>query len=167
MKISKGTVPVDELIADVQNAITDANVSGRAPTDLRVRSAQLTLNVVASGGGGGKVDFRVPVIGMKLSFGGKVTRTDTHTIDVTLVPPPPDEYEVRGGPVAQVLVEAIGTIRRIMREAGSGPQRLILDTSSVELSFAVTDEGTISLGFEGELRDEVTHTIRLELGPAQ
>ena len=73
------------------------------------------------------------------------------------------EPDVRDG---TVLVEAIATVRRIMRSAATGAERLVLGTSSVEMSFAVSRDGTISLGVEGELRGQITHTITVELGPA-
>jgi hypothetical protein len=38
-----------------------------------------------------------------------------------------------------------------------------LSAGVIDLSFAVTQTGSISLGFDGELTDEVTHTLRLEL----
>ncbi|MEV0719798.1 trypco2 family protein [Asanoa sp. NPDC050611] len=167
MKTDQGTVPAEELVAEIQNAVKTANVSGHTARDLVVRSAQITLNVVAASAGGGKIDFRVPVIGLKLSIGATLARTDTHTITVTLVPPDPDEHEVRTGEVSRVLVEAIETLRRIISTAAGGPQRLVMDSGSVELTFAVTEEGTISLGVDGELRDELTHTIKLEFGPVQ
>lgn len=165
MKTVQGTVPAEELVTEIQNAIKRANVNGHASRDLVVRSAQLTLNVIAATSGGGKIDFRVPVIGLRLSIGAKVARTDTHTITVTLVPPDPDEHEVRTGEVSHVLVEAIETIRRIINAAAAGPERMLMDSSSVELTFAVTEEGTISLGVDGELRDELTHTVKLEFAP--
>jgi len=38
-----------------------------------------------------------------------------------------------------------------------------LAASTVDISFVVTETGTISLGVEGELASEVTHTLRLGL----
>jgi hypothetical protein len=35
--------------------------------------------------------------------------------------------------------------------------------TTVEPAFAITQDGTISLVIEGELRDEITHTMRLSL----
>jgi hypothetical protein len=165
LRIEAGTVPVEDLVDEVQRAVKEANVGSGGPGDLRVTSVQLVLNVVAATSGGGQLDFRIPVIGMRLRVGAKVSRADTHTIDVTLVPPADDEHEVRGGDVARVLVEAIATIRAVMRRAATGEERFDLETASVQLSFVLTDEGTISFGVDGELRDEVTHTITLTLGP--
>jgi hypothetical protein len=69
---------------------------------------------------GGGLDFRVPVIGMKLLVGGKVTSKDTHTIDITLVPPERRATrQVRGGDVEDVLVNAIATVRAVVAEAAA------------------------------------------------
>jgi hypothetical protein len=43
----------------------------------------------------------------------------------------------------------------------------VLTDSSVELSFCITDEGDISLGVDGSLSNELTHTLTLNLKPAQ
>jgi hypothetical protein len=119
--------------------------------------------VVASNTAGGRLDFRVPVIGMKLRLGAAVTRKDTHTIDMTLVPK--EERPVRGGDIEEVLVSAIETIRRVVASAAAGRDPWVLSESTIDISFAVTETGTISLGAEGELASEVTQTLRLGLGP--
>jgi hypothetical protein len=35
---------------------------------------------------GGGLDFRVPVIGMKVKVGGAVSRQNTHVVELTLIP---------------------------------------------------------------------------------
>jgi hypothetical protein len=35
----------------------------------------------------------------------------------------------------------------------------------IDISFAITATGTITLGIDGELSDEITHTLRLRLTP--
>ena len=88
MKVTDEGVPVDTLISVVKDSIKQAGVSRTSQTrDLQVASVQLILEVVASKTAGGGLDFRVPFIGMKLRLGAKVTKKDTHTIDITLVPP--------------------------------------------------------------------------------
>jgi hypothetical protein len=73
---------------------------------------------IGSKAAGGRLDFRVPFIGMKLGIGGKVTKKDTHTIDITLVPPEDrDTRQVRDGETEEVLVNAITTIRDVMAKA--------------------------------------------------
>ena len=101
---------------------------------------------------------------MKLSLGAKVTRKDTHTIDITLVPPEePATRQVRGGHVEEVLVGAIATVRDVMRSAAEGDDPWALLASTVDISFAITQTGNIALGVEGELANELTHTLRLGL----
>jgi Trypsin-co-occurring domain 2 len=165
MEITSQGVPVEELVTAVKDSIKQAGVSSSSDTrDLQVRSVQLTLHVVAIASAGGRLDFRVPFIGMKLSVGTKVTRQDTHTIEMTLVPPD-RTFAVRGD-VEQALVDAINTIRRTMAAAAGGDDPFVLSEGTVEIAFAVTREGSISLGVTGDLSSEVTHTLRLGLEPA-
>jgi Trypsin-co-occurring domain 2 len=160
-------VPVDTLIKVVKDSIQRAGVSRTSHThDLRVASFKLILDVVASKTAGGGLDFCVPYIGMKLSIGAKVTKKDTHTIDITLVPPEDrDTRQVRGGEVEDVLVNAIATIRDVMTMAAEGDDPWVLSSGTIDVSFAITQTGTISLGVNGELANELTHTLRIELVP--
>jgi hypothetical protein len=169
VKVTADGVPVDELISVVKNSVKRGGVSRTSDsTDLRVGSVQLILEVVATRSAGGSLRFRVPFIGMDLGFGVKVTKQDTHTIDVTLVPPgqPADgSREIRGGDVEDVLVEAIAAIRETMASAALGDDPWLLSEGSVNISFAVTETGSISLGADGELGRELTHTLHLGLVP--
>lgn len=167
MKVSDDGVAVDSLIGVVKNSIRRAGVSGTSRTsDLRVAKVQLILNVVAAKAAGGRLDFRVPFIGMKLRVGTKVTRQDTHTIDITLMPPGERATrQVRGGDIEQVLVDAIETIRKVTAQASAGDDPWVLSESAIDISFAITRNGSISLGIDGELSDDVTHTLRLGLAP--
>jgi len=167
VKVTDAGVPVDTLISAVKDSVKRAGVSRTSQTsDLQVASVQLILDVVASKTVGGRLDFRVPFIGMKLSVGTKVTKKDTHTIDITLVPPKDqDTRQVRGGDVEDVLVNAIATIRNVMTKAGEGEDRWVLSAGNIDLSFAITQTGTITLGVDGELAGELTHTLRLGLAP--
>jgi hypothetical protein len=167
MKVTDEGVPVDSLITVVKDSIKRAGVSRTSQTrDLQVASVQLILNVVASKTAGGGLDFRVPFIGMKLRIGAKVTKKDTHTIDITLVPPEErDTRQVRGGDVEDVLVNAIATIRDVMTKAAEGDDPWLLSESIIDITFAITQTGTISLGVDGELANELTHTLRLGLAP--
>ena len=167
MKVTDQGIPVDTLISVVKDSIKQAGVSNTSRArDLKVASVQLILEVVASKGAGGGLTLCVPFIGMKLSIGGKVTKKDTHTIDITLVPPAEQAArQVRGGEVQDILVDAITTIRDVMRSAAGGDDPWILSTSTVDISFAITQTGTISLGVDGELANELTHTLRLGLAP--
>ena len=167
MKVTDAGVPVDALISVVKDSVKQAGVSRTSKTrDLQVTSVQLILEVVASETAGGGLDFRVPFIGMKLSLGAKVTKKDTHTIDVILVPPEERATrQVRGGDVEDVLVNAIATIRDVMTKAAEGDDPWVLSAGTIDISFAITQTGTISLGVDGELANELTHTLRLGLAP--
>jgi Trypsin-co-occurring domain 2 len=122
MKVTDQGIPVDTLISVVKDSIKQAGVSDTSRArDLKVASVHLILEVVASKGAGGGLTLCVPFIGMKLSIGGKVTKKDTHTIDITLVPPAERAArQVRGGEVQDILVDAITTIRDVMRSAAGG-----------------------------------------------
>ena len=169
MNVPDQGVPVDILITVIKDSIKQAGVSRTSQTrDLQVASVQLILDVVASKTAGGGVDFRVPFIGMKLSLGAKVTKKDTHTIDITLVPPEErDTRQVRGAEdVQEILVDAIATIRDVMTKAAEGDDPWFLSAGTIDISFAITQTGTITLGINGELADELTHTLRLGLASA-
>jgi Trypsin-co-occurring domain 2 len=169
LRVTDSGVAVEALISVVKDSVKRAGVSHTSQnSDLCVASVRLILEVVASKTAGGGLDFRVPFIGMKLSIGTKVTKKDTHTIDMTLVPPAEkDTRLVRGGDVENVLVNAVATIREVMARAAEGDDPWILSTGAIDISFAITQTGTITLGVEGELADEITHTLRLGLAPGQ
>jgi Trypsin-co-occurring domain 2 len=168
MNVDDYSVPIDELVAAVKEAIRAANISATdTGRDLRVATIDLSLKAVATRKAGGGLDFRVPVLGWKVKVGADHTRQSTHTIDISLVPRPAGkQFEVRGGDVEETLVDAITTIRAAITAAGAGDDPFVLDKGTIELAFAVTDKGTISVGVEGELTDEVTNTLQLGLRPA-
>lgn len=165
MQVSENGVAIPELIETVKEAIKAANVSNTdLDRDLRVGSVRLTLNAVATGSLGGSVDFRIPFIGMQVKVGKKLTKQDTHTIEMSLVPPDlRDREELRDADLGSVFVEAINTIRAAVASAATGDDPFVLTESSVNISFAVTEEGTISLGVDGGLSNEVTHTLAVAL----
>ena len=169
MKVTDTGVPVDALVSVVKEAVKRANVSRTSEAaDLRVASVQLVLKAVASKSAGGKLNFCVPFIGMKLSAGVKVSVKDTHTIDIGLVPPEGRaDRQVREGDVEDVLVRAISTIRDVMTKAAEGEDPWVLSSGKVDISFAITKTGSISLGVDGELADELTHTLCISLTPTQ
>lgn len=169
MKVSDDGVSVDALISVVKNSIKRAAVSRTSQRrDLQVASVKLTLYVVAGKTAGGGLDFRVPFIGMKLRVGAKVTKKDTHTIDITLMPPEDGETrQVRGEEVEDALVNAIATIREVMAKAAEGDDPWVLSTGTIDISFAITQTGTVTLGVDGELANELTQTLSLELAPAR
>jgi hypothetical protein len=168
MKITDQGVPLDVLIGVVKASVRRAGVSRASqPADLRVASVQLILDVVASSASGGRLEFRVPFIGMQLKLGATVAKKDTHTVDITLVPPEDTGREVRGAEdVEDALVDAIATIRAVTIQAAAGDDPWILSDGIIDIAFAITQTGTISLGVDGELSGELTNTLRLRLAPS-
>lgn len=169
MKVTDEGVPVETLISVVKDSIKISGISRTSQDrDLQVASVQLILDVVAAKTAGGGLDFRVPFIGMKFRVGGNVTSKDTHTIEITLVPPERRATrQVRGGDVEDVLVNAIATVRAVVAEAAAGDDPWVLSASTIDIRFAITETGTISLGVDGELTNEVTQTLRLGLVPSR
>jgi NTP-dependent ternary system trypsin peptidase co-occuring protein len=160
-------LPAGELIDTIKKAISAASVSAADPgRDLAVTSVYLKLNTVATVTAGGGLDFRVPFIGMAVKIGASVTREQTQILEMTLVPEPVPGFETRGLAVESALAEAIATVRAVVARAAGGEDPFVLRDSVVELSFGVKKDGSISLGAEGELAGEVTHVMRLALGPA-
>jgi Trypsin-co-occurring domain 2 len=167
VKVTDAGVPVQVLITMVKEAVKRAGVSSSSSQgDLRVESVQLVLQALASKTAGGQLDFRIPFIGMRLQAGTKVTGQDTHTIDMTLKPPDQPARKVRSANVEDALVDAIVTIRSAMAYASAGDDPWILSIGTVDISFGVTRTGSISVGANGELANEITHTLRLRLMPA-
>jgi hypothetical protein len=165
--VTEDGVPIPELLETIKQAIKTANVSSTEPDrDLRVGSVQLSLNAVAIRSLGGGLDFRIPFIGMQVKLGSKLTKQDTHRIDINLIPPDlGSRPELREDDLESALVDAINTIRVAVASAATGDDPFILTKSSVDISFAVTAEGSISLGVDGALTNELTHTLTLDLIP--
>jgi hypothetical protein len=163
MEVTEDGASIDDVVEAVKEAIKIAGISRtNNDRDLRVDSVQLILKTIASETAGGGVDFRIPFLGMNLKVGSSVTTQDTHALDITLVPPDGrPRPELRDADVAAVLADSVNTIRTIVAEAAGGDDPFELKTSSVELNFAVTRNGSITLGFNGELNGQVSHTLRV------
>lgn len=168
MKVTEDGVPVKDVIAAVKLAIKEANVSTTdAGRDLRVDSVRLVLRALATRTAGGGLSFTVPFIGMPVRLGTKVTKSDTHEIEINLAPPGPEaDHEVREAAMDLALLDAIETIRAVVASSTQGDDPFVLNDAKITLSFAVTAEGDISIGVDGSMSDEVTHTLVLALLPA-
>jgi len=167
VNVTDDGVPVEDLVAAVKRAVMESNMSATAAgRDLRVTSVRLTLHALATATAGGSLNFRLPFIGMKLRIGRTVSRRDTHVIEMTLVPPDlAQQHELRYGTVDAVLVDAITMIRRVTASARTGDDPFHLLEGSVRLEFAITADGSVSLGLDGALREEVTHTLLVTVAP--
>ena len=68
--------------------------------------------------------------------------------------------------VAELVNKIADANAAAMASAAEGDDPWVLASGVVELEFAVQRNGRISLGAEGELANEVTHTLRLTLLPS-
>lgn len=168
MKVTEDGIPVQDVIAAVKLAIKEANVSATDEgRDLRVASVKLILHALATRTLGGGLSFTVPFIGMPVRLGTKVTKSDTHEIEINLIPPGQDaEHEIREASLDLALVDAIETVRTVVASTSGGDDPFALNDAKITLSFAVTADGDISIGIDGSMTDEVTHTLVLALVPA-
>jgi hypothetical protein len=168
VKVTAEGVPVQDVIAAVKLAIKEASVSATDESrDLRVDSVKLVLHALATRTIGGGLSFTIPFIGMSARVGAKVTKSDTHEIEVNLIPPGQNaEHEVREASLDLVLVDAIETVRAVVASTANGDDPFALNDAKITLSFAVTGNGDISIGMDGSMTDEVTHTLILTLIPA-
>jgi hypothetical protein len=168
MRVTDDGVPVQDLIETVKQAIKAANVSRTTDDrDLQVGSVRLILHAIATRSYGGGLNFQIPLIGTEVKLGGKLSRQNTHEIEISLVPPTPEKRpELRDGDLGDVLVEAIETIRATLVAAANGDDPFILKDSKITIIFGVTTEGNISIGVNGGLNNELTQTLTLSLVPA-
>jgi hypothetical protein len=168
VKVTEDGVPVQDVIAAVKLAIKEANISATDEgRDLQVASVKLTLHALATRTIGGGLSFTVPFIGMPVRLGTKVTKSDTHEIEVNLTPPGQEAgHEVRDALLDVALVDAIETVRAVVASTAGGDDPFTLDDSKITLSFALTADGDISIGIDASMSDEVTHTLVLTLIPA-
>jgi len=113
VRVTDSGMPVQDLIEAVKQAIKVANVSRTTDgRDLQIGSVRLTLHAVATRSYGGGLNFRIPLIGTEVNLGGKLSRQDTHKIEINMVPPAPKvRPELRDSNLGDALVEAIETIR--------------------------------------------------------
>jgi len=54
----------------------------------------------------------------------------------------------------------------VVTKAAEGDDPWVLSASTIDISFAITEAGSISLGVDGDLANEVTQTLRLGLAPS-
>lgn len=165
MNVTEGGVAVPDVIEAVKQAIKTANVSAADQgRDLRVAQVRVILHAVAVRSAGGGLNFRIPVIGMELRVGARLAASETHQIEITLIPPPGQGREqVRDLSLDDTLVDAIETIRAAVEGAAGGDDPFVLGDAAVTISFAVTKSGNISIGVNGSLSQELTHTLILTL----
>lgn len=114
MKVTEDGVPAQDVIACVRRAIKAAGISATDEgRDLRVASVSVVLHTLATRTAGCRLSFTVPFIGMEVRLGAKVTKSDTHELEINLAPP----GEETGHEVSEVVDEALAGCHR------NGPRR--------------------------------------------
>ena len=63
-------------------------------------------------------------------------------------------------------MDAIETVRAVVASTADGDDPFALNHAKITLSFAVTADGDISIGIDGSMTDEITHTLVLSMIPA-
>jgi Trypsin-co-occurring domain 2 len=167
VKVTEDGIPVQDVITAIKLAIKEANISAADEArDLRVGTVKLILHALATRAIGGGLSFTVPFIGMPLRFGTKITRSDTHEIKINLSPAAQEPgEEVREASLDVALLDSIATIRAVVASAAYGDDPFILNDAEITLSFAMTAEGSISIGIDDCMNDEVTHSLSLVIVP--
>ena len=167
MEVTSESVAIRTLVEVVKSSICE--VQGAAEPragELVAASATLTLHVMMDTTVGGKVDLRVPVIGAHLRIGGRRGRHRMHSVHVSLVPEHHGRTHHDHGTGDPELVMALRAIRDLLDGTGHGGHSWSVAGGTVQVSFAVTDEGSISVGLTGDRSDEHVHSLELELQPA-
>jgi len=168
VKVTEDGVPVQDVIAAVKRAIKEANVSAADQgRDLRVDSVKLVLHTLATRTVGGGLTFTVPFIGMPVRLGATVTKSRTHEIEINLTPPGQEGgHEVRDAFFDLALVDAIETVRAVVASVADGDDPFALNDAKITLSFAITADGDLSIAIDGNMTNELTHTLVLDLRQA-
>ncbi len=168
MHLDDDGLAVEDLVTAVRRAAARASIAeADAGRDMRITGLELTLHVLAKRDHGARLEFRIPVLGLPITLGAKVTTQDTHKIKISLTPAAVPAHEVRGGDeVEDTLVQAIETVRAVVARGLGDQDAFTHQSSEVELTFAVTGTGAIALLGTADLTDEITHTLKLTLGPA-
>lgn len=167
MEVASDSVAIRNLVDVIKSSICEVQGAAEPRSgELVAASAELTLHVMMDTTVGGKVDLRVPVIGAHLRIGGRRARHRMHTVNVTLVPEHYGRSRHDHGAGDPELVMALSAIRDLMDSTGTGGHSWSVAGGTVQVSFAVTDEGSISVGLNSERSDEHVHTLQLELQPA-
>jgi hypothetical protein len=166
VEVSSESVAIRNLVEVIKSSICEAQGAEEPrPGELVVSSAELNLQVMMDTTVGGKVDVRVPVIGAHLRIGGRRIRHRMHTVHVVMVPEHYGRAQHDHGPGDQELVSALHAIKDLMEPGSPGGHSWSVATSTVQVSFAVTEEGSISVGLNSDRSDEHVHSLQLELQP--
>jgi len=160
---------VKDIVGQVKAAITAANLSTEpSATDISVTEVDLTLKVVRDLEAGVDATWKVPFLNLDLSVKGGKKWSTTNTVEMKLVPPKPAQPKAEAvAPQIDVeseLARAIQLVRTSVAAASTGTPLFDLKAASVELTFAVSDSGELSLVAKADADKDTTQTLSLTLG---
>lgn len=154
-------VQIDTIISKVKKAIREVEQRSYR-SDLKVKVEKLDLKLKTFNSKEGGVELKVPVIDLDLGLGGNISKEETHTIELTLVPV--DDTRLFGEEdIEDSLVELIMGIEEGIKNALVEVPRFKLEKASVELNFIVSKSGEISIVAKGEKKLETTNNLKLYL----
>jgi NTP-dependent ternary system trypsin peptidase co-occuring protein len=175
--VRPGTNPVDApgadvpgvLLEDVVQQVKDAFelIALDPGADLvPLKSLKMTLTSVLEWTISGGPKLKIPFLELELELGHSITREQTQTVEIELVPP---KKEAEGlaprEALAPQLAEALRTIRRTVQAAAAKNPPLKLLEGSVELNLVVTRDSTAKLiVFSGERKDVTTQKLLVSVG---
>jgi hypothetical protein len=167
VEVSSESVAIRNLVEVIKASICEVQ-GAEEPRhgELVVSAAELNLHVMMDTTVGGKVEVRVPVIGARLRIGGRRIRHRMHTVHVMLVPEHYGRARHDHGPGDDELVSALHAVKDLMDPTSAGGHSWSVAGGTVQVSFAVTEEGSISVGLNSDHSDEHVHSLQLELQPA-
>jgi hypothetical protein len=144
------------LVQDMKAAVLAAGDRLRE-NYLKITKVELELRTVVQKSAGGGVSIRV------LEIDGDISRDETGTLSVTLVP-------AKGGlqlmaPPSEELIAAIVATAAASAEASQLPPRFDLTESTVTLDVGVTMSGKVQLFAHGAGSREKGHTMTITLEP--
>ncbi len=144
------------LVREMKAAVARADGELRE-NNLKITKVELELRTVIEKSGGGGISVSV------VEIDGDVTRTDSNTLALTLVP------SKRGvqlmSPASEQLVEAILATAAASLEAADNPPAFELEEATVSIEVGVTAEGKIKVIAHGGASRDRGHTMTITLAP--
>jgi hypothetical protein len=154
-------VQIDGIISKVKKAIREVERrSYRSELGVKVEKLDLKLKTYNSKEGG--IELKIPIVDAGLGLDGKISKEETQTIELTLVPV--EDVRLFGDEeIEENLVNLILGIENGIRNALVDPPKFKLQNASVELNFIVGSDGKISVVVKGGMTSETTHNLKLYL----
>lgn len=152
------TMTAVSLVRDMKAALVAAT-DQLAASGLEVTKVELELHTVIDHSVGGGIEIKV------LEIGGDVTREESNTLSLSLVPSPEGLELMAAAP--EDLIAAIVATSAASWDAANTPPAFDLSESRVELAVGVTKEGNVKFFARGSGSRENTHTMTITLTPVE